>query len=150
MADKDNLPSGVTAVAMVAYKSGSNGLAIQLNSSPVSKTWAEAKTYAEGLTAVSGGTWRLPSKADWQNMLVGCAVSGDAGASDFMDPIAGFNAKIAATGITWQPYNYWSSTESDAGAWYVFVYLGDTPYASFYESETSSEYSYLALGCLAF
>ena len=148
--DKDDLPSGVTAVAMVAYKSGSNGLAIQLNSNPVSKNWADAKTYPEGLTAVSGGTWRLPSMADWQNMFVSCAVSGDAGASTFMNPIAGFSAKIAATGITWLPYNYWSSTESDAGAWNVFVYLGDTPYGAFYESETSSYYSYLVLACLAF
>lgn len=73
--DKNDLPSGVTAVAMIAYKSATAGesLAIQLNVSPVSKKWADAKTYASGLTAVPGGTWRLPSKADWQNMFVGCA-----------------------------------------------------------------------------
>ena len=100
---------------MVAYKSGSNGLAIQLNGSPVSKTWANAKTYAEGLSAVSGGTWCLPSKADWQNMLVGCAVSGNASSPDAdgkMEPIAGFKEKIATTGITWKAGYYWSSTES--------------------------------------
>ena len=150
VADKDNLPEGVTAVAMVASKSGSNGLAIQLNSSPVEKTWADAKTYAEGLTAVPGGTWRLPSMADWQTMFVSCAVTGDAGVSDFMDPIAGFNAKIAATGIEWLSYNYWSSTGTGDRAWYVFVSLGGSPYAAFYESETSDEYKYLVLGCLFF
>ena len=126
VADKDNLPSGVTAVAMVAYKSGSNGLAIQLNGSPVKMKWADAKTYAEGLTEVSGGTWRLPSRADWQNMFVGCAVSGDAtvpDANDEMNPIAGFKAKIAASGITWQSSTYWSSTESGSGAWLVGVNL---------------------------
>lgn len=147
--DKDNLPSGVTAVAMVACKSGSNGLAIQLNGNPVEKEWDEAKTYAEGLSAVTGGTWRLPSKADWQNMLVGCAVSGDASASDEMNPIAGFKAKIAATGITWKSVYYWSSTESEMGAWSVLVSLGDSNAAAYFDfHSTSSELN--VLGCLAF
>jgi surface protein len=150
VADKDNLPSGVTAVAMVAYKSGSNGLAIQLNGSPVSKNWADAKTYAEGLTAVPGGTWRLPSMADWQNMFVGCAVSGDASANDYyMNPIAGFKAKIAASGITWQSSSYWSSTESGSNASVVGVYLsGSYAYAGFDEKVPSLEFN--VLGCLAF
>lgn len=95
------LPDGVTKVAMIAYLgNGSDctksGLAIQLNASPESKNWNDAKTYASGLTAVPGGTWRLPSKDDWQNMFVGCAKSGDAGAGDTMNPIAGFKEKIGA------------------------------------------------------
>lgn len=151
-ADKDNLPSGVTAVAMIAYKSETAGesLAIQLNASPVSKKWADAKTYAEGLTAVPGGTWRLPSKADWQNMFVGCAKSGDAGFSDEMNPIAGFKEKIGATGITWQSdAPYWSSTGSESGAWFVYVYLDDgVAVAYFYEDDAS--YPCSVLGCLAF
>ena len=148
-ADKDNLPSGVTAVAMVAYKSGSNGLAIQLNGSPEYMNWTDAKTYAEGLTAVTGGTWRLPSMEDWQNMFVGCAVSGDASASDDMDPIAGFKAKIAATGITWRSDSYWSSTESGSNAWSVLVNLsGGSAIANFFEFGTSN--SWRVLGCLAF
>ncbi len=153
-ADKDNLPLGVTAVAMVAYKSGSNGLAIQLNGSPEKMNWADAKTNAEGLTAVSGGTWRLPSKDDWQNMFVGCAVSGDAtvpDANNEMDPIAGFKAKIAATGITWQSRNYWSSTESSSPlAWFVGVRLDDSDaYATFGQILRTSSNPYV-LGCLAF
>lgn len=150
VADKDNLPSGVTAVAMVAYKSGSNGLAIQLNGSPVEKEWDEAKTYAEGLSAVTGGTWRLPSMEDWQNMFLGCAVSGDAtSASDTMNPIAGFKAKIAATGITWKSFYYWSSTEHVMGAWSVLVSLDDSNAAAYFDfHSTSSELP--VLGCLAF
>jgi len=152
-ADKDNLPTGVTAVAMVAYKSGSHGLAIQLNDDPVKMIWADAKTNAEGLTAVSGGTWRLPSKDDWQNMFVGCAVSGDAtvpDANNEMSPIAGFKAKIAATGITWKSSNYWSSTESSSPlAWFVRVKLdeGDAV-AAFSQSPTFLTMA--VLGCLAF
>ena len=150
-----------TPNAMIAYVgSGSDckhGLAIQLNSSPVSKKWKDdttypAKEYAEGLTAVPGGTWRLPSKADWQNMFLGCAKSGDASsASDNMNPIAGFKEKIAAAGVTWQSYYYWSSTESEneGRAWFVGVHLNDGyAYADFHEYVSVAEY--YVLGCLAF
>ncbi len=153
VADKDNLPEGVTAVAMVAYKSGSNGLAIQLNSSPEKMKWAQAKTYAEGLTAVPGGTWRMPSVGDWQNMFVGCAVSGDAtvpNADSEMNPIAGFKAKIAAAGITWSSSDYWTSTEGDSIAWIVGVNLDDS-YAIARFAQIPSDFAALnVLGCLAF
>ena len=145
------------AVAMIAYLGNgsdcTNGLAIQLNSSPESKNWADAKKYGDDLNttnAIPGGTWRLPSKDDWQNMFLDCAVSGDASsASDNMDPIAGFKAKIAATGTSWQSDDYWSSTASGSDAWYVSVYLsGGDVFAHFYEDAPS--YEYYALGCLAF
>ena len=150
--DKNNLPSGVTAVAMVAYKSATAGesLAIQLNGSPVSKKWADAKTYASGLTAVPGGNWRLPSKADWQHMFVGCAKSGDAGVSDAMDPIAGFKEKIGATGITWQSEDpYWSSTGSESVAWSVYVYLNGSDAVAYFD-ENDASFLFSVLGCLAF
>lgn len=142
-------------VAMIAYLGNgsdcTNGLAIQLNASPESKNWNDAKTYASGLTAVPGGTWRLPSKADWQNMFVGCAKSGDAGAGNTMNPIAGFKEKIEATGITWQSRSYWSSTVSGSYAWDVDVDLaGSNAGADFYWADTSDEYEYRVLGCLAF
>ena len=151
VADKDKLPQGVTAVAMVAYKSETVGssLAIQLNASPVSKSWSEAKTYAEGLTAVSGGTWRLPSNTDWQNMFVGCAKSGDAGAGSNMSPIAGFKEKIGATGITWNSNSYWSSTDSGSKAWNVNVWLKKNNAAADFGEQLTSD-PYLVLGCLAF
>ena len=144
--------AGKTAVAMIAYvdETNKNGLAIQLNASPASMRWSDAETYASGLTAVPGGTWRLPSKADWQNMFVGCAKSGDAGASDEMDPIAGFKEKIGATGITWKSVFYWSgTTASGSNAWSVGVYLsGSMASAIFAERGTSNVCS--VLGCLAF
>ena len=153
-ADKDNLPSGVTAVAMIAYKSETAGesLAIQLNASPASKNWSDACNYSS-YPSITGnpGTWRLPSMADWQNMFVGCAKSGDAGTGDTMDPIAGFKEKIGATGITWQSdAPYWSSTGSESGAWFVSVYLdgGNAVAYFYYEDDTSWLCS--VLGCLAF
>ena len=148
VADKDNLPTGVTAVAMVAYKDGSNGLAIQLNASPSSMDFDNAQSYT-GYPAVSGGvaTWRLPSKDDWQNMFVGCAKSGDADKDNWMDPIAGFKEKIAATGIAFESNGYWSP--SGTYSWAVDINLYDT-YATASFSSTPGYYYKYVLGCLAF
>jgi hypothetical protein len=150
--DKNDLPSGVTAVAMIAYKSETAGesLAIQLNASPASMSWSDACNYSS-YPSITGnpGTWRLPSMADWQNMIVGCAKSGDAGAGNTMDPIAGFKEKIGATGITWQSTYYWSSSDSESYAWSVGVYLNDSnARANFVKSVTSTPSN--VLGCLAF
>ena len=155
-ADAEAVATG-NAVAMIAYVNGSNGLAIQLNGSPESKKWKDgddypAEAYAKGLTAVPGGTWRLPSKEDWQNMFVGCAVSEDASAGDSMNPIAGFKAKIAATGITWQSGTYWSSTPSGSDGydcWYVDVFLNSSNALAYFHESVASPQHYV-LGCLAF
>lgn len=142
-----------TAVAMIAYLGNgsdcTNGLAIQLNSSPEME-WSEAGTYATGLTAVPGGTWRLPSKADWQNMFLGCAKSGDASlARDYMNPISGFKEKILATGITWNSDRYWSSLDNGSYATQVEVFLyGSSAYASFAGDPKSD--SHFVRACLAF
>lgn len=151
---------GTTAQAMIAYVGSASdcthGLAIQLNGSPETKNWADAKSYAEGLTDIDGGTWRLPSKADWQNMFLACAKSGDASsASDSMNPIAGFKEKITATGTTWQSSKfYWSSTkvsESSTNAWDVSVNLVNSPTsATFYEGNMTTTLNHYVLGCLAF
>ena len=141
-------------VAMIAYLGNgsdcTNGLAIQLNASPASMDWSAACSYSS-YPSITGnpGTWRLPSKADWQNMFVGCAKSGDAGVSDGMNPIAGFKEKIGATGITWQSFFYWSSLGSGSFACYVLVSLnGNNAKAVFNNVHVSNEYP--VLGCLAF
>ena len=143
VADKDKLPQGVTAVAMVAYKNGSKGLAIQITS-PASKSWSATYSIYPSITGDSG-TWHLPSKADWKNMFVGCAVSGDASAGETMNPIAGFKAKIAATGITWQSGKYWSSTTSGQKAYYVDVSGASAAFGT--QSKTLPGW---VLGCYAF
>ena len=74
VADKNRLPEGVSAVAMVAYRSETRGLAIQLVSKePEKKTWDEAKNYVNSLTPVPGARWIIPTKTDWQNMILACA-----------------------------------------------------------------------------
>ena len=67
-ADKDNLPKNVTAVAMVAYKNGTGGLAIAL-SDEGSMNFSTAKSTCESKTAISGATWQLPSKNQWEQIF---------------------------------------------------------------------------------
>lgn len=143
-----------TGVAMIAYLGNGSecdhGLAIQLNASPADMDWSAACSYSS-YPSITGnpGTWRLPSKADWQNMFVGCAKSGDAGAGDTMDPIAGFKEKIGATGITWLSFFYWSSLGSGSFACYVLVSLnGSNAKAVFNNVHVSN--TERVLGCLAF
>lgn len=164
--DKDKLPTGVTAVAMVAYKNGSHGLAIQLNSSPSKMYWSNANAYT-GYPTISGnvGTWRLPSEEDWINMFTGCAIDGD-GLQEQSNPysnplyfISGFVEKIAATGTTWEDGGqYWSSTTTDSEYGYVFTASSDSPtnhyYARIYKMLKSNadnqSVQFYVLGCFAF
>ena len=160
------IAAGTTAVAMIAYVGSdlncAHGLAIQLNSKPAERDWGGAKTYAAGLTKVIGGTWRLPSNADWQNMFLACRKDGDASGtlddmnpqiSNSMYPIIGFKEKILATGISWMSAYYWSSTDvgGDSGeAWIVGLHLVgyDKPDASF--CGDGKQRSHRVLACLAF
>ena len=165
VADKDKMPKGVTAVAMVAYKNGSNGLAIQLNSSPSEMSWSDANAYT-GYPTISGnvGSWRLPSDEDWINMFTGCKIDGD-GLQEQSNPysnplyiISGFMEKITATGTTWVKGGYWSSTttETESGTKYGYV---DTNYEEQYyayinkmlksNADTHSVQFYV-LGCFDF
>ena len=142
--------AGTTPAAMIAYVSHpGHGLAIQLFANPNNIGWSDAKTYVEGLPIISGGTWRLPSKEDWQNMFVACAISGDASAGDLMNPINGFWGKITSTGVGWHYGYYWTSTEAGSNAWVVNVTFSDVHlYADFGTLET--DYPSNVLGCLAF
>lgn len=168
--DKDKLPEGVTAVAMVAYKNGANGLAIQLNSSPSKKSWSDANTYT-GYPTISGnvGTWRLPSDEDWINMFTGCAIDGD-GFKEQSNPyssplyfISGFMEKITATGTTWEKGGqYWSSTTTGTGSdteyGYVDTSFSDSPtnhyfahiYKMLKENADNQSVQLYVLGCFAF
>ena len=65
-----SVPAGVTAVAMIAYMSGSNGLAITLADESGDINWHIAtSTAAAHSPEFSGGTWKLPSRDDWKNMF---------------------------------------------------------------------------------
>jgi hypothetical protein len=153
---------------MVAYKNGSHGLAIQLNSSPSKMYWSNANAYTEYPT-ISGnvGSWRLPSEEDWINMFTGCAINGDGLQSNNSDPnplyyISGFVAKITATGTTWAKDGYWSSTTTGTGSGtkygYVDTSFSDSPtnhyfahiYKMLKENADNQSVQFYVLGCFAF
>ena len=73
---------------------------------------------------VSFGTWRIPSKSDCQDMILGCRIGGDATvASDENMTSNGFGTKLVAAGICTDDYFYfgtWTSTSGQDGE----IYLG--------------------------
>lgn len=162
--DKDNLPAGVTAVAMVAYKNGSTGLAIELRSSSPEYDYNGASSYIASLPSVVGGTWCLPRYDHWQNMFLGCRVDGDADkAPESMDPsdtimrpIKGFVEKIAATGYRYGSVYWTRSIYEDSDryqtAWTVSIELNGNPvFADFYAEDNNMKYMTASvLGCLVF
>ena len=103
-----SLPSGVTAVAKICYVSGSNGLALALTDEG-EMNWSTAQTTCAAHTApFTGGTWKLASKDEWDNMI--------SAAGSYTALRDGFSS---VGGTNMQSDLYWSSTEfvSGAGAW---------------------------------
>ena len=111
VADKDKLPSGVTAAGMVAYKNGSNGLVIALADEANKMNWSTANG-ATGAAAhtpvISGYSWKLPSQDEWKQMFG--ANGGNQGS------YTGLNTALATAGGDSSKLqegfgnDYWSST----------------------------------------
>ena len=113
-ADKDNLPSGVTAVAMICYVSGSHGLALALTDEEGTKDWSTAQTTCAAHTpAITGGTWKLATKDEWDNMLSAI------GSYDDLRNGFGF-----VGGTNMQEGIYWSSTEYQSNKAYYYDFYG--------------------------
>ena len=114
-----SLPTGVTKVAMIAYVSGSNGLAIAL-ADEGEMNWASAVTTAADHTPVfSNGTWKLPSQNEWKQMF------GANGGSE--GSYTGLNTAITTAGGTalQEDGDYWSSTPgSETTAYSVNIDFG--------------------------
>ena len=111
-ASTGDVPTGKTAAAKIAYVSSTgHGLALALVDMGGYKTWSNAKTACSGHTpTVSGGTWSLPTKDQWDNMMTA--------AGGYSKLYQDFNL---AYGMN--PY-YWSSTESDTHAYYLTTITG--------------------------
>jgi hypothetical protein len=122
VADKDNLPTGVSAAGMVAYKNGSNGLVIAL-SDDGTMDWSTANGATTGAAAhtpaVTGQTWKLPSQAEWQQMF---SANGGSQSS-----YTGLNTALAAAGGDSSKLqdgdDYWSSTETEINGEQAFAML---------------------------
>ncbi|MBR6117408.1 MAG: leucine-rich repeat protein [Paludibacteraceae bacterium] len=92
-----------TAAAVIAYVDTENGkaLALALADDGGEMEWATAKTTAAAHTpAVSGSTWTLASKDDWDNMIT--AAGSYTALRDGFSAVGGTNMLVA---------EYWTSTE---------------------------------------
>ncbi len=141
------LPSGVTAVAMIAYVGSDtydatykNGLAIAL-ADEAKSNWSTAKSTCEGKTAITGAKWCLPSQDQWKQMFK--ANGGNEGS------YTGLNTTITtARGTALPEYaGYWSSSESRPGVDAYFVFLNYV-YADWMWGSEDSDNQVRA--CLAF
>ena len=98
------LPTGVTAVAKICYVSGDHGLALAM-ADENKMAWSTAISTCEGKTpTISGCTWKLATKDEWNNMISGYGLD---------------NLKTTADGYTGlQSDRYWSRTEDGSSfAW---------------------------------
>lgn len=104
-ASEGDVPTGKTAAAKIAYVSSTgHGLALALADESGFMQWLAAKNACSGHTpAVSGGTWSLPTKDQWTNM---------------MTTAGGYNGLCLNFGLEWgDNAYYWSITEVNFNAW---------------------------------
>ena len=131
--DYASLPGGVTAVAKICYVSGSNGLALAL-ADEGQMDWSTAiSTCAAHTPAFTGGTWKLATQDEWNNMI-----SGAGGYTVLRD---GFTS---VGGSNLQSGDYWSSTEY--GSSYARIYL----FGPGFWSSNGRDYDDQVRACLAF
>lgn len=113
-ADKDNLPDGVTAVALVCYKNGSNGLALALADEGQMNCSTAISTCDGKTPTVTGCTWKLATKDEWDNMISGAG--GYAALRDGFTSVGGTNLQS-----NW----YWSSRKwPDSTYYYDYTFGG--------------------------
>ena len=129
-----SLPTGVTAVAKICYVSGSNGLALALTDEG-EMYWSTAiETCTAHTPAFTGGTWKLASKDEWDNMI--------SAAGSYTDLRDGFSS-VGGTNLQ-SDDRYWSSTDSDSG--YAWIYN----FGSGYWGNGYKDFDYYVRACLAF
>ena len=128
-----SLPDGVTAVALICYVSGSNGLALALaDESEDGMEWDTAMTTAAAHTPTfTGGTWKLATKDEWDNTI---------NAGDYEALRDGFSS-VGGTNL--KSNQYWSSTKN-----------GDTIYDYYFSTGTwyaaNDAAPFYVRACLAF
>ena len=122
--DKDNLPDGVRAVARVVYKNGSNGLALALQDEGWLQWNAAVETcnFRNTSMPITGATWQLPSKEQWETMF--------AAADSFTALLNSFSAVDGTNMHSAGVVGYWTATVNpdypDTSA-YGFMSNSDNP-----------------------
>lgn len=108
----NNLPVGVAAAGMVAYKDGKSGLVIALTDETGTMSWTGANGVsgaAAHTPVVAGHAWKLPSLDDWNNIITGNGGTW-----------TGLNTALASAGGTGVVGGgkYWSSKQQGGEYWY--------------------------------
>ena len=112
--DEASLPTGVTPVAKICYVSGSNGLALALTDEQGTMNWSTAQTTCAAHTApFTGGTWKLATKDEWDNMI--SAAGSYSALRDGFSSVGGTNMQLG---------DYWSSTEYDSSRAWSYSFFG--------------------------
>ena len=148
------LPTGVTAVAMVAYVGSetdevapkNHGLAIALSDEASKMNWNQAmsETGAAAHTpSITGYSWKLPSRENWENMFN--ANGGNA------ESHTGLDAALTSVGgyVLLQGQEYWSSTRVTGTYDRVTIYINSTGAATASQRTDISGVPYVR-ACFAF
>ena len=130
-----SLPDGVTAIAIINYVSGENGLALALTDEGAMSWFTADPTCAAHTPAFSNGTWRMPGNTDWENMISG-AGGYDALRTSF-EGVGGTNLL--------QDKSYWSANQNSITHAYAYDFLYKTQ-----SSGNSKSTSFNVRACLAF
>ena len=136
LADKDNLPLGVTAAGMVAYKSGQTGLVISLADESSIMQWANARGAngaAAHTPAVTGYSWKLPNLDEWKQMF--SAFGGSEGQCTGLNTAIGNAGGTALQNDVNNGAKYWSSTEHETNT-------SNAYYAVLQDSQVSYYYAW--------
>ena len=129
-----SLPDGVSAIAIINYVSGENGLALALTDEGAMSWFTGSSTCTAHTPAFPNGTWRLPGNTDWENMING-AGGYDALRTSF-EGVGGTNL-LQAT--------YWSASQNSLTHAYGYDF--------FYKMQSSNNSKYTSFNvraCLAF
>lgn len=139
---KNILPTGVTAVARICYVDGSgHGLALAMADANGSNRidWNTATTSATTQTpAITGGTWKLASKSDWEKMI---ATAGNNAVTirDSFSSVGGTNMQSAT---------YWTSTDYENNS--NSAYRVSTYSANEFFTSPKTLVNFYARACLEF
>lgn len=118
-----SLPGGVTAVAMIAYVNGNNGLAIAMadENNGSGMKWDPAMAAAAARTPkFSSGTWKIPSRNEWLSMFRPRPGYENSYLYDYL------NSAISSGGGTpLQKKAYWTSTAAESNTKYVMGFNDD-------------------------
>ena len=111
-------PSNMKAFAKICYVKDGHGLALAVTDEEGSQNWDTAQSTAAAYPLVfsSGGTWKLPSKDEWDLMINA--------AKGFTNLCKGFES-IGGTNLQDMPY--WSSTAVDDNNAYSISTQGWAP-----------------------